>query len=42
MADIVEDATIRIILFSEIPLLPKPGYETSPAYDELVISKDLS
>lgn len=42
LAGLVEDATIRITLFSDVPLLPKPGYITSPVYDDLVISKDLS
>ena len=42
MADIVEDATITIIIFRDIPLMPKPGYTTSPAYNDLVIRKDLS
>jgi hypothetical protein len=42
MAGIVEDATIRIIILTDIPLMPKPGYITSPAYVDLVINKDLS
>ena len=42
MADIVEDATITIIIFRDIQLMPKPGYTTSPAYNDLVIRKDLS
>jgi len=41
MADIVEDATIRVTLDKDIPKKAKPGYFTRPDYADLIISKDL-
>jgi hypothetical protein len=41
MANIVEDATITIVLLRDIPTRPKDGYVTRPAYDDLDMSKDL-